>query len=263
MTRVRRGVAGAVVLGATALAAAGIAGSATAASTAPVAGGATAGAKELRGVPRGTISLSNERTETRWAYAASLAPIRAQPSTKSRSISRLRLRTELGNAESYLVLSSFKDRNGIEWLRIRVPGRPNGRLGWVSSNALGALRRTTTSVEVQRWRNRVLVRRNGRVVFRAPIGHGRPGRPTPAGRYWIRDRFRVPAGTIYGVRALGTAAYAPKLTDWPLGGVIGFHGTNQPGLVPGRPSNGCIRMRNRDVVRFYRLVRVGTPVWIH
>lgn len=258
MRTVPRRITGAAVAGAAALAGLG---GVPAAGQEPSAGPSST--VELRGVPRGTVSVSNERTETHWAYAASLAPIRARPSTRSRSISRLRLRTELGNAESYLVLSRFKDTDGIEWLRIRVPGRPNGRLGWVSSRALGTLHRTTTSVEVQRWRNRVLVRRNGRVVFRAPIGHGRPGRPTPAGRYWIRDRFRVPTGTIYGVRALGTAAYAPKLTDWPLGGVIGFHGTNQPGLIPGRPSNGCIRMRNRDVVRFYRLVRVGTPIWIH
>ena len=219
-------------------------------------------APSSRDVPRGTVKLSDERTRTWWAYAASLAPIRAQPSTKAKSISRLRLRTELGNAESYLILSSFKDFDGVEWLRIRVPGRPNGRIGWVSSNALGARRVTEVSVEVQRKRNRILVRRAGKVVLRAPIGHGRPGRRTPGGRFWVRDRFRVPAGGLYGVRALGTSAYAPGLTDWPLGGIIGIHGTNQPGLVPGRPSNGCIRMHNRDVVRLYRLVRVGTPIRI-
>ena len=44
--------------------------------------------------------------------------------------------------------------------------------------------------------------------------------------------------------------------------MIGFHGTNQPGLIPGRPSHGCIRLRNHDIARFYRLVPVGTPVRI-
>jgi hypothetical protein len=224
----------------------------------PGVGSAAVGARD---VPAGTVKLSDERTSTTWAYAASLAPIRSRPTTGARTISRLRLRTELGNAESYLVLSRYR-AEGIEWLRIRVPGRPNGRIGWVSRQALGALRETNVSVEVQRSRNRVVVRRAGKVVMRAPIGHGRPGRRTPGGRFWIRDRFRVPAGGLYGVRALGTSAYAPGLTDWPLGGIVGFHGTDQPGLVPGRPSNGCIRMRNEDVVRFYRLVRVGTPIWI-
>jgi lipoprotein-anchoring transpeptidase ErfK/SrfK len=61
---------------------------------------------------------------------------------------------------------------------------------------------------------------------------------------------------------MGTAAYSGVLTDWPGGGVIGIHGTNQPGLIPGRPSHGCIRMRNRDIKRLYALTPVGTPLRI-
>lgn len=213
-------------------------------------------------VPAGAVKMSDEFKLTTWAFSISLAPIRDRPSLTGRSISRLRLKTELGGPEAYLVLTRWRDPEGLEWLRIRVPGRPNGRIGWVSSQALGDLRRTTLSVEVQRKRNRVLVRRKGKVVMRARIGHGKPGTPTPGGRYWIRDRFTVKTGGLYGPRALGTAAYAPTLTDWPLGGVIGFHGTNQPQLIPGRPSNGCIRMRNADIKRFYRLVKRGTPVHI-
>lgn len=213
-------------------------------------------------VPAGTVKLSDERKLTTWAFPVSLAPIRSGPTVTAKSISRLRLRTELGGPEAYLVLSRWRDPEARDWLRIRVPGRPNGRVGWVSARALGDLRRTTMSVEVQRKRNRVLVRRNGKVVMRARIGHGAPGTPTPGGRYWIRDRFTVKTGGLYGPRALGTAAYAPYLTDWPMGGVIGFHGTNQPGLIPGRPSHGCIRMRNADIKRFYRLVKRGTPVHI-
>jgi lipoprotein-anchoring transpeptidase ErfK/SrfK len=43
---------------------------------------------------------------------------------------------------------------------------------------------------------------------------------------------------------------------------VGIHGTNQPQLVPGRPSHGCIRMRNSDILRLGRLMPVGTPLRI-
>jgi hypothetical protein len=35
----------------------------------------------------------------------------------------------------------------------------------------------------------------------------------------------------------------------PGGGVIGIHGTNQPYLIPGWPSHGCIRVANRPIRR--------------
>jgi lipoprotein-anchoring transpeptidase ErfK/SrfK len=61
---------------------------------------------------------------------------------------------------------------------------------------------------------------------------------------------------------MGTAAYSNVLTDWPGGGVIGMHGTDEPRLIPGRPSHGCIRLRNPDITRLYALTPIGTPVSI-
>jgi lipoprotein-anchoring transpeptidase ErfK/SrfK len=61
--------------------------------------------------------------------------------------------------------------------------------------------------------------------------------------------------------AFGTSAYS-SLSDWPGGGVIGIHGTDQPELIPGRPSHGCIRIRNPAIVRLARRMPIGTPVRI-
>ena len=69
-------------------------------------------------------------------------------------------------------------------------------------------------------------------------------------------------GAIYGPLAFGTSAHSSVLTDWPGGGVIGIHGTNQPGLLPGRVSHGCIRLRNRDILRLGRRLKLGTPITI-
>ena len=80
--------------------------------------------------------------------------------------------------------------------------------------------------------------------------------------FYIRDRLtRYRSGT-YGPLAFGTSARSVQLTDWPEGGFIGIHGTDQPGLLPGRVSHGCISMRNRDILRLGRLMAVGTPVTI-
>jgi lipoprotein-anchoring transpeptidase ErfK/SrfK len=99
-------------------------------------------------------------------------------------------------------------------------------------------------------------------VFRAPVGVGKRGTPTPGGRFWIRERLRLRGhGGMYGPLAFGTAAYS-VLSEWPKGGVVGIHGTDEPQLIPGRPSHGCIRMRNKDIRRLGRILPIGTPLQI-
>lgn len=52
------------------------------------------------------------------------------------------------------------------------------------------------------------------------------------------------------------------LTDWPGGGVVGIHGTDQPKLIPGRVSHGCVRLTNAAILRLGRLMPIGTRVTI-
>ena len=44
------------------------------------------------------------------------------------------------------------------------------------------------------------------------------------------------------------------------GGQYAIHGTNQPGLIGGFVSHGCIRMLNADITDLYGRVGVGTTV---
>jgi lipoprotein-anchoring transpeptidase ErfK/SrfK len=78
----------------------------------------------------------------------------------------------------------------------------------------------------------------------------------------VRDRLTSFASPTYGPLAFGTSARAAHLTDWPAGGYIGIHGTDEPALIPGRVSHGCIRLTNAAIVRLGRLLPVGTPVVI-
>ena len=209
--------------------------------------------------PLGNERLSDERTVTRWAHVATPGPVRTAPRRSARSVARLRYWTEHGRPEVYLALES-RVAAGKPWIRIRVPGRPNGRTGWVPARALGKLHVVRTQLVVDRRTAHATLYRRGKAIWRAPVGVGAPGTPTPAGRFWVRERLRGNGG-VYGPWALGTSAYS-ALSEWPKGGVIAIHGTNQPGLLPGRPSHGCVRVRNGDITRLVRLLPIGTPLRI-
>jgi lipoprotein-anchoring transpeptidase ErfK/SrfK len=171
-------------------------------------------------------------------------------------------RTEDGFAEVYLLLRKTTLADGRAWVQLRVPGRPNGRVGWVPRSALGTFHIVTTAVTVSRRSLRLTLYRDGKVVRRLPVGVGKPSTPTPRGRFVVRELMKVPhRGTIYGPYAFGTSDYS-VLSDWPGGGVIGIHGTDEPGLIPGRPSHGCMRLRNADVTWLAHHLPIGTPVHI-
>jgi lipoprotein-anchoring transpeptidase ErfK/SrfK len=209
------------------------------------------------------VVLSNEQTQTQWAHPASREPVRLSPDARSRAIAKLRMRTEDNRPEIYEALRQQTDPARRPWVQIRLPMRPNGRTGWVPMSALGPLHTVHTQLVVNRSRLTATLYDNGRAVFRARVGVGRRGLATPAGHFYVRERIRIGGGRgPYGPLAFGTSAYSPKLTDWPGGGVVGIHGTNEPGLIPGRPSHGCVRLRNRDILRLGRLMPLGTPVLV-
>ena len=209
-----------------------------------------------------TERLSNERTLTRWANPLRSASIRADPSRRASHIGRLHTLTEDGLPEVYLALSSRRSSDGRVWIRVRIPKRPNGYKGWVPRDALGPLHAVTTALLVDKRRSRATLRRRGRVVWRSPIGQGAPGMATPSGHFYIRERLDNRGGDpVYGPLAFGTSAYS-ALSDWLGGGVIGIHGTNQPWLISGRLSHGCICVPNPAILRLATRMPIGTPVTI-
>ena len=232
------------------------------AMVAAVVGAAPAGAQVAGAGSTPEVKLSDEFKLSRWAYPATRAKVRTEPRPGAKAVARLHYNTEDGYPEVYLLLAQQTDAHGNTWVRLRVPGRPNGRSGWVPREALGPYNVVRTSILVNRRTLRATVYKRGKRVFSTRIGVGAPSTPTPAGRYWVREKFKVKNAPFYGPYAIGLSAYAPRLTDWPNGGVVGLHGTSLPNLIPGRPSHGCIRLRNDAITRVYRLVGRGTPVRI-
>ncbi len=205
-------------------------------------------------------TLSNRTTVTRWAYFNWDLKVRKSPSASSKAIGKLHANTEDGPPEIYLALQMYTDAKGNEWVQTQLPGRPNGKIGWVQREGLGEFHVVHTELVVSRKTLRATLYKNGKAVFKAPVGVGKSSTPTPGGKFWIREKLKG-FGPVYGPLAFGTGAYS-KLSDWPGGGVVGVHGTDEPNLVPGRPSHGCIRMHNKDILHLARLMPLGTPLLI-
>ncbi len=146
------------------------------------------------------------------------------------------------------------------WYRISVPGRPNGRTGWIPA-AAAEVKPVDRWLVVYRGSRKFQFYVDGRLRRTGPVAVGARGMETPIGLFYVQSTFVPSKYPILGAFAFETSGYS-KLSDWPGGGVVGVHGTNTPWLIGQAVSHGCVRLRNSDVLALRRLVRVGTPVKI-
>lgn len=225
-----------------------------------------------------TRRLSNETTHSEWAYVMRRTRARTRPDSRSPILHRFSHCDRFGcytsdnTAELVLALNQTRALNGRLWVRVRLPMRPNNDPGWIPRSALSGFHVVTTELVVDRNRLRATLYDRGRQVWSAPVGIGKPSTPTPGGHFYLREGLSTTdPGGLYGIYAFGTSAYSGRLTDWPGGGVIGVHGTNEPWLIPGRPSHGCMRLKNKDMRQLMRRlpyypgadeIGLGTPIRI-
>ena len=148
------------------------------------------------------------------------------------------------------------------WYRVLVPVKPNETVGYVRARSVN-LRIVRSRIVIDLSARRLAVYERGRAVLSTTAAIGAPATPTPLGRFYVNQRFRVadPNGP-YGWAAIGISAFSEVLTGWPQGGPVAIHGTNRPSLLGLQVSNGCIRVSNEAIQRIWRLAPAGTPVWI-
>ena len=163
-----------------------------------------------------------------------------------------------------LVLARTTDSDDQVWLQVRLPIRPNGTTGWVQESALSELQPVDHLAEdhhqdLQGDRDQ---ERQDACSARRSASASRSG-PRRKGQFYVRAKLTGYKDPVYGPLAFVTSATSDTLTDWPGGGIVGVHGTNQPGLIPGRISHGCVRMKNADILKLNKLIGVGTPITDH
>jgi hypothetical protein len=205
--------------------------------------------------------LSSQRFVSRWTVIRTATPAYAAPGRHAAVVAEVEEYAPEGTPNLVPVLGTSSRADGL-WIKVRLPVLPNGTTGWVERRFMGPYESVNTHLLVDRARLRATLYRGGKIVFSAPVGVGTAASPTPAGEFNVRSKLTRYASPFYGPVAFGTTARSAVLTDWPGGGFVGIHGTNEPDRLPGRVSHGCIRLRNGDILRLAQLMPVGTPMTI-
>lgn len=123
-----------------------------------------------------------------------------------------------------------------------------------------------TQIVLRLGERRVYVYDNDRVLDSFPVAIGAPNTPTPTGQFeifqmivnpvwqspWTGEVFAPGANSALGLRWIGFA----ELPN----GIIGFHGTPTVSSIGRAASNGCVRLRNEDVLALFEHVEMGMTV---
>jgi lipoprotein-anchoring transpeptidase ErfK/SrfK len=201
-------------------------------------------------------------TSAHWAPVIHKAKVYSKPGG-GRVVTTLGTKTTDSETQNLVLILNGEDLSaGKTWYRARLPILPNNSTGWIKASDLGELYPVSTHLYVDRAHFRATLKKNGKVIFTTRVGVGRSIWPTPRGEFYIRSKLTNFNDPFYGPIAFGTSARSETLTDWPGGGYVGVHGTNQPEILPGRVSHGCIRLKNAAIVQLARLMPVGTPLTI-
>jgi lipoprotein-anchoring transpeptidase ErfK/SrfK len=189
---------------------------------------------------------------------------RAAPSARAARIEAVDARRPLTRVRTVLpVLGRAAGRAGHHWVQVRLPGRPNGHKGWISTNRT---RRTATEwrLMVELSARRVTVYRGGSVRrhFRAIVG--KPSTPTPRGVFFVEEALALSSYEAGGPFALATSARSNVFQEFEGGpGQIGIHGTdNLTGALGTAVSHGCIRLGTNAVTWLARRIGAGVPLTI-
>jgi len=127
-------------------------------------------------------------------------------------------------------------------------------------------------VKVSLSRQRAYVMEGSKALLVMPVSVGAPGTATPTGSYQIIDKKEMYRANTHGYAYSGNSVKKTFLASKPAG--WSFKGTPMPywcefkkdygfhtGWLKHHPcTHGCIRMHENIAPKFYRLVKIGTPV---
>ena len=130
------------------------------------------------------------------------------------------------------------------------------------------------TIEVSRGRSDLRARkRDGTLVFYAPVSSGSEHDPLPIGQWRVTAIYWMPVfhynpALFWDADPAHAKATIKSGPNGPVGVVwidinvphYGLHGTPEPARVGHAESHGCVRLANWNAARVASMVRVGTPV---
>lgn len=190
--------------------------------------------------------------------------VHSAPSVNAPQMTTVASRRPLTGVRTVLpVLGQATSKHRQAWVDVRLPGRPNGSSGWI-----------TTAGTMPSWTPwRLSVNLNARLVTVYHRGHamrrfsavvGKPSTPTPQGNFFVEEGLWMGPGAAGGPFALATSARSDVLQEFDGGpGQIGMHGMdNLPGALGTASSHGCIRLTTSAITWLAMRIGPGVPLSI-
>jgi lipoprotein-anchoring transpeptidase ErfK/SrfK len=180
------------------------------------------------------------------------------------SFMRLSATRPITGEETILPVVKSSGASRGEWLEVMLPGRPNGRKGWIA--------RAGTKLEYTRWRlvvntshRRVDVYDAGRRVRSFATVVGAPGTPTPVGEFFVEESVALKPSAVGYPYALALSARSNVIQEFAGGpGQIALHGLDNVGGTPGTAvSHGCLRLDTADISWLASHINPGVPVVVN
>ena len=190
--------------------------------------------------------------------------VRARPDGHARVVEVVLPRRPITNERTILpVLAHHRGKQGVLWLKVLLPGRPNSHTGWIKKpGTLGAITRWAIVIHLSQ--QRVDVFHSGRLTksFRAVVG--KASTPTPQGRFFVEEWMQIIPGYPGGPFALALSARSNVYQEFEGGpGQIAMHGIYRIGGIPGTAvSHGCVRLDTPAMAWLGTHIHGGVPVTI-
>lgn len=153
--------------------------------------------------------------------------------------------------------------NGVRWLQVRLPGRPNNSTGWIRK-ARTTRSSTPWHLVVDLSQRRVTVHRAGRALRSFSAVVGAAATRTPRGRFFVEESVRLTRGDVGGPFALALSARSYVFQRFAGGpGQIAIHGVwNVGGTMGTAASAGCVRLDTAPITWLAERIGPGVPVTI-
>jgi lipoprotein-anchoring transpeptidase ErfK/SrfK len=150
-----------------------------------------------------------------------------------------------------------------DWVQTMLPQRPNGSTAWLPLADV-SLSQDPFQIKISLSAKTLVMYNGATTAFSTSVAPGEPSSPTPTGSFYVTEVLKVnPPTTAYGPYALGTSAFSNTYYSFDGGpGQVAIHGTNQPWLIGGYASHGCVRLTNDAITMLAQQVPAGTPVEI-